>query len=105
MGYDTKKWALNWLRGSVRSYLEGGTSKKIVLGRMKKCYEHYGISLHEIKLLIESVAIDPSLGTSLNSEERREMLENLFKEFEESLRQPFPFQDLPHHKEGGMKDG
>jgi len=86
-----KKWALNWLRGSVRSYLDGGTSKKIVLGRMRKCYEHYGVSLHEIRLLIESTAVDPSSGISLNNEEKRKILDKLFEEFEESLKKSFDF--------------
>ncbi|MEM1696272.1 MAG: hypothetical protein QXJ64_09825 [Thermosphaera sp.] len=86
-----KKWALNWLRGSVRSYLDGGTSKKIVLGRMRKCYEHYGVSLHEIRLLIESMATDPSLGINLNNEEKRKILDKLFEEFEESLKKSFDF--------------
>lgn len=84
-----KKWALNWLKGSVRSYLNGGTSKKIVLGRMRKCYEHYGVSLHEIRLLIESVTIDPSSGISLNNEEKRKILDKLFEEFEGSLKKSF----------------
>ncbi|MEM1831579.1 MAG: hypothetical protein QW780_04945 [Sulfolobales archaeon] len=91
MGLDMKKWALNWLRGSVRSYLDGGTSKKIVLGRMRKCYEHYGVSLHEIRLLIESMATDPSLGINLNNEEKRKILDKLFEEFEESLKKSFDF--------------
>jgi len=39
----TKNWALNWVKGSIVSYLRGNTPVNIVKGRIKRAVESYGV--------------------------------------------------------------
>ena len=81
MGLDLKSWALNWLKGSFVSYLRGATSERIILGRIKRCLESYGISLEEVRKLAISITLDPSLNLG-PTEEQQERLDKLLRKLE-----------------------
>ncbi|MEM3974744.1 MAG: hypothetical protein QXM43_09965 [Desulfurococcaceae archaeon] len=80
VGYPSKSWAIKWLRGSLISFLRGNIDKKILLGRMRKCYEEYSLSIADIEALIESLVVDPSLDF-ISPETRHRLLNELMEEF------------------------
>jgi len=57
----TRSWALNWVKGSIVSYLRGTTPINIVKGRIKRAVESYGVKPEEIGAIISLLQIDPSL--------------------------------------------
>jgi len=72
-----RNWALNWIRGSIESYLRGNTPINIVKGRIKRAIESYGVKPEEICTLISLVQIDPSLTIprELREERARPLIE------------------------------
>ncbi|MEM1687701.1 MAG: hypothetical protein QW456_11300 [Ignisphaera sp.] len=79
MGFDQREWALNWLKGSIVSYMRGGISLVMLLGRVRRCIESYNIKPSDIEVLIEVIVRDPVLNLG-SSDERVKRLEPL-KEF------------------------
>lgn len=85
MGLDSREWALKWLKGSIISYMRDRTSSQILLGRVKRCLESYGVSVEDVKAIIESIILDPTLNLG-SADERRLKLKPVirFLELEES---------------------
>jgi len=79
----TRSWALNWIRGSIVSYLRGNTPVNIVKGRIKRAVESYGVKPEEIGAIISLLQIDPSLTIP---RELREERARLLLEFIEELK-------------------
>jgi hypothetical protein len=72
-----RNWALNWVRGSIESYLRGNTPINIVKGRIKRAIESYGVKPEEISTIINLLQIDPSLTIprELREERARPLIE------------------------------
>jgi len=72
-----RDWALNWVRGSIESYLRGKTPINIVKGRIRRAIESYGVKPEEISTIIDLLQIDPSLTIprELREERARPLLE------------------------------
>jgi len=72
-----RDWALNWVKGSIVSYLRGRTPINIVKGRIKRAVESYGISPKEVGAIISLLQIDPLLNVpkELREERARPLLE------------------------------
>ncbi|QOJ78869.1 hypothetical protein IG193_09025 [Infirmifilum lucidum] len=56
----TREWALSWVRGSIVGYVRGSTPLNIVLGRIKRALESYGVTVNDIELIVKSIEADPS---------------------------------------------
>ncbi len=56
----TREWALSWVRGSIVGYVKGSTPLNIVLGRIRRALESYGVTPDDIELLLRSIEADPS---------------------------------------------
>ncbi len=74
----SKEWALKWLRGSIVSYMRGKISLNMMIGRVRRCIESYGVSPSEVESLMQSIILDPGLVLG-GQEERRRVLEPLFR--------------------------
>jgi hypothetical protein len=72
-----RDWALNWIRGSIESYLRGKTPINIVKGRIKRAIESYGVKPEEVGTIINLLQVDPSLTIprELREERARPLLE------------------------------
>jgi hypothetical protein len=72
-----RKWALNWIRGTIISYLSGNTPINIVKGRIKRAIESYGVKPEEVGTIINLLQVDPSLTIprELREERARPLLE------------------------------
>jgi len=79
----TRSWALNWVKGSIASYLRGNTPINMVKGRIKRAVESYGVKPEEIRAIVSLLQIDPSL--TIPRELREERAKSLL-EFIEELR-------------------
>lgn len=84
MGFDPKEWALSWLKGSIISYMKGKISSVMLFGRIRRCIKSYGVSVAEVKALINVVAMDPSLNLG-PPEEKRKKLDLLLKFLDEEF--------------------
>jgi len=78
---DVKSWALNWVKGSIISYLRGNTPINIVKGRVRRAIKSYGVKLEEIGAIISLLQIDPSL--TIPRELREERAKPLLEFIEE----------------------
>jgi len=72
-----RDWALNWVKGSVESYLRGRTPMNIVKGRIKRAVESYGVRPKDVGAIIGLLQMDPSLNVpkELREERARPLLE------------------------------
>jgi hypothetical protein len=82
--FSEKEWALKWLRGSIESFFRGKTSLQIVVGRIRRAVESYNVSVAEVKQIIGSLLIDPSI--NIPREIREEKAKELLKLVEEMKR-------------------
>ena len=62
---------MKWLRGSRESYFLGKTSLDIVRGRVRRAVESYGVGLGEVKQIVNSLLLDPSIGIPKEVRERK----------------------------------
>ncbi|WP_338603315.1 hypothetical protein V6M85_04080 [Sulfolobus tengchongensis] len=76
MGFDQRKWALNWIKGSVISYISGKISLNVLLGRMEKSIKDYNVTVNDVKSLLNSLLLDPTLDVD---EEVRKKVEEVLK--------------------------
>ncbi|MGC8988171.1 hypothetical protein [Infirmifilum sp.] len=83
----SKEWALRWLRGSIASYMRGKISLPMLIGRVKRCIESYGVSPSEVESLAQSIILDPGLMLG-GQEERQKVLEPLFNYLRELKKSP-----------------
>jgi hypothetical protein len=72
-----REWALNWVRGSLASYLRNRTPIGIVFGRIRRAVKSYGISIAEVEQIIDSLLLDPTIDISreVKEEKVKELLE------------------------------
>ncbi|MEZ0345670.1 MAG: hypothetical protein ABWK01_03890 [Infirmifilum sp.] len=81
MGFDGRKWALNWIRGSVVSYVYDKIPLNMLIGRIRKSMESYGVTVDDVKSLLESLLLDPTLST-ISDDERRRRIKEVLKSLE-----------------------
>jgi len=74
-----REWALKWLKGSVESYFRGKTSLEIVVGRIRRALESYNVGLDEVKQIVNSLLLDPSINVpkDVREEKARELLKTV----------------------------
>jgi len=72
-----KDWALKWIEGSTVSYITGRTSLNILLGRIKRAVEDYGVDKSEVLAIIDVIERSPVYLPSLSREEKGSKLEPL----------------------------
>jgi hypothetical protein len=77
-----KSWVLKWIEGSTVSYIAGRTSLNILLGRIKKAVENYGVDRNEVLAIIDVIERSPVYLPSLSQEEKSSKLEPLRKAIE-----------------------
>ena len=72
-----RNWALNWIKGSIESYLRGSTPVNIVKGRIKRAIESYNVKPEDVEAVISLLQRDPSLTIpkELREERARPLLE------------------------------
>jgi hypothetical protein len=70
MGYSMREWALKWIEGSLISLIKGNTPLNIVIGRIKRSIESYGVKPRDVMSLISSIESNPVYLPSLSSEEK-----------------------------------
>jgi len=56
-----REWVLKWLKGAIEGYSKGKTSLQIVKGRVKTV-ESYSVSFSDVKQIVDSLLLDPSIG-------------------------------------------
>jgi hypothetical protein len=77
-----KDWALKWIEGSMVSYIAGRTSLNILLGRIKRAIEDYGVDRSEVLAIIDVIERSPVYLPSLSQEEKGSRLEPLRRALE-----------------------
>jgi hypothetical protein len=70
MGYGTRDWALKWIEGSLLSFVENKTPLNIMVGRIRKSVESYGVKLSDLKLLMDMIEQSPIYLPSVPREEK-----------------------------------
>ena len=65
-----RAWALKWVEGSLLGFARGSTPFNIVMGRIKRSVESYGVKPNEILLLIELIEQSPVYLPNLSKEEK-----------------------------------
>jgi len=73
---------LKWIEGSIVSYLKGKTPVNILIGRIRRAIESYGVTPGDIQLLISSIASNPAYLPSVSIEEKRSKLKPIEEELE-----------------------
>ena len=83
---DVREWALKWIEGSFRSYVKGRTHLNMVLGRVKRAVESYGVKENEVFGILELIK-GPLVLPSMPVEEKarkvaelKSALEGMFKQ-------------------------
>lgn len=77
MGYglgDTREWALKWIEGSLISFLRGRTPLNMLIGRIERAIESYGVSPTDVLSLIALIENSPLYLPSLPAEEKKARL-------------------------------
>jgi len=72
---DVKEWALKWIQGSIISYLKGSISFRMLLGRINRALNSYGIERAEILAIISAIQANPVYFPSLSQEDKASRLE------------------------------
>ena len=65
-----KEWALKWVEGSVLSYARERTSLNVVLGRIRRAVESYGVNRGDVRAIIEVIQKSPVYLPALSVEEK-----------------------------------
>lgn len=73
------EWALKWVEHSILSYTNGETSLNILLGRIRRAMERYGIKRGNVLAIIELLQKNPVYLPLLSEEERSSKLRPLKK--------------------------
>jgi hypothetical protein len=59
MGLEIKDWAMKWVEGSIISCVKGKTPLNMVVGRIRRALNSYGLKIDEILALIDAVESNP----------------------------------------------
>jgi hypothetical protein len=70
MGLEIKDWAIKWVEGSIISYVRGRTPLNMVVGRIKRALNSFGLKTDEVLALIEAVESNPVYLPSLSKAEK-----------------------------------
>jgi hypothetical protein len=70
MGLEIKDWAIKWVEGSIISYVRGRTPLNMVIGRIKRALNSYGLKIDEILALIDAVESSPVYLPTLSKAEK-----------------------------------
>ena len=74
---------MKWVEGSIGSFIEGRTPLNMVLGRIRKAVESYGIRPDEVKEIINIIEASPLYLPGLKREEKAKRLQPLREALEE----------------------
>jgi hypothetical protein len=70
MGLEIKDWAMKWVEGSIISCVKGKTPLNMVVGRIKRALNSYGLKMDEILALIDAVESNPVYLPTLSKAEK-----------------------------------
>ena len=70
MGLEIKDWAIKWVEGSIISYVRGRTPLNMVVGRIRRALNSFGLKTDEVLALIEAVESNPVYLPSLSKAEK-----------------------------------
>jgi hypothetical protein len=70
MGLEIKDWALKWVEGSIISCVKGKTPLNMVVGRIRRALNSYGLKIDEILALIDAVESNPVYLPTLSKAEK-----------------------------------
>jgi hypothetical protein len=70
MGLEIKDWAIKWVEGSIISYVRGRTPLNMVVGRIRRALNSFGLKADEVLALIEAVESNPVYLPSLSKAEK-----------------------------------
>jgi hypothetical protein len=59
MGLEIKDWAMKWVEGSIISCVKGKTPLNMVVGRIRRALNSYGLKMDEILALIDAIENNP----------------------------------------------
>jgi len=59
MGLEIKDWAIKWVEGSIISCVKGKTPLNMVVGRIRRALNSYGLKMDEILALIDAIESNP----------------------------------------------
>jgi hypothetical protein len=70
MGLEVKDWAMKWVEGSIISCVKGKTPLNMVVGRIRRALNSYGLKMEEILALIDAVESNPVYLPTLSKAEK-----------------------------------
>jgi len=70
MGLEIKDWAIKWVEGSIISCVKGKTPLNMVVGRIRRALNSYGLKMDEILALIDAVESNPVYLPTLSKAEK-----------------------------------
>jgi hypothetical protein len=70
MGLEIKDWAMKWIEGSIISCVRGRTPLNMVVGRIRRALNSYGLRMDEILALIDAVESNPVYLPTLSKAEK-----------------------------------
>jgi hypothetical protein len=79
MGLEVKDWAMEWVEGSIISCIQGRTPLNMVVGRIKRALNSYGLKIDEILALIDAVESNPVYLPTLSKAEKSVKLKPIRK--------------------------
>jgi hypothetical protein len=70
MGLEIKDWAMKWIEGSIISCVRGRTPLNMVVGRIRRALNSYGLRMDEVEALIDTIENSPVYLPSLGKDEK-----------------------------------
>jgi hypothetical protein len=70
MGLELREWAVKWVEGSIISYVRGRTPLNMVVGRIRRALNSYGLRMDEVEALIDTIENSPVYLPSLGKDEK-----------------------------------
>jgi hypothetical protein len=70
MEHEIKDWAMKWVEGSIISCVKGKTPLNMVVGRIKRALNSYGLKMDEILALIDAIENNPVYLPTLSKVEK-----------------------------------
>jgi hypothetical protein len=70
MGLEIKDWAMKWVEGSIISCVKGKTPLNMVVGRIRRALNSYGLKMDEILALIDAIENNPVYLPTLSKVEK-----------------------------------
>ena len=70
MEHEIKDWAMKWVEGSIISCVKGKTPLNMVVGRIRRALNSYGLKMDEILALIDAIENNPVYLPTLSKVEK-----------------------------------